>query len=316
MSARLRVLIVDPLHPDAIEQLRGEFEVTVQLGPSEDELRRLIADADVLVMRSGVRLSAETIAAAPGLRLVARAGTGLDNIDLGAAERAGVRVFNVPSQAASSVAEHAIALALAVTRRIPLANSQVRRDEWRKAELVGDELRGGTIGIVGLGAIGSRIAQLALGFQMRVLANVARPSERRRRDLAHEQIELVGLDLLLAESAVVCVATPLTARTRGLIGARELALMTDGSYVVNVARGGVVDEAELYAALASGRLAGAALDVVAAEGEKNPLGELDNVVLTPHIGAMTEQAQRRIGETVVASIRTALAGGRVASQVC
>lgn len=316
MSGRARVLIVDPLHPVAVEQLRGEFEVTVRLGPGEEELRGLVAGADVLVMRSGVRLSAETIAAAPSLRLVARAGTGLDNIDLEAAERAGVRVFNVPSQAASSVAEHAIALALAVTRRIPLADSQVRRNEWRKAELVGDELRGGTIGIVGLGAIGSLIARLALGFQMRVLASVARPSERRRRDLAHEQIELVGLELLLAESAVVCVAAPLTARTRGLIGARELALMAESAYVVNVARGGVVDEAELYAALAGGRLAGAALDVVAAEGEANRLGELDNVVLTPHIGAMTEQAQRRIGETVVASIRTALAGGRVANQVC
>ncbi len=311
-----RVLIVDPLHRSAIERLRSVCEVTVRLGPSQAELQELVCNAEVLVMRSGVRLTAAVIDAAPALRLVARAGVGVDNIDLAAAERAGVTVFNVPAQSSSSVAEFTFALVLAVTRRIPLASAQVRRNEWRKPELVGDELRDGTIGIVGLGAIGSLLAAHARGFQMRVLASVGSPSDRRRRDLAREGIELVDLDRLLREASVVCVTAPLTEETRGLIAAPELKLMPSGAYLVNVSRGGVVDEGALYAALERGELAGAALDVVAAEGEANRLAELDNVVLTPHIGAMTDQAQRRVGEAVVSSILAGLLGRPIATQVC
>lgn len=316
LSPATRVLVVDPLHREALERLESRFRVTVRLRPSEAELTQLIGDAEVLVMRSGIELTAAAIEAAPALRLVARAGVGVDNIDLSAAERAGVRVFNVPAQSSTSVAELAIALALAVTRRIPLAAAQVRRNEWRKPELAGDELHGRTMGVVGLGRIGSLIATLARGFQMRVLASVGRPTPGRRRELGRERVELVGLDALLRESDVVCLAVPLTGSTRGLIAARELELMGPRSYLVNVSRAGVVDEADLQAALAAGRLAGAALDVVASEGEATPLAELDNVVVTPHIGAMTDQAQRRVGEIVVSSILSGLEGGRVANQVC
>ncbi|HET8956367.1 MAG TPA: NAD(P)-dependent oxidoreductase [Solirubrobacterales bacterium] len=316
LNSATRVLVVDPLHREALERLESRFEVTVRLRPSDAELRRLIGDAEVLVMRSGIQLTAEAIGAARALRLVARAGVGVDNIDLAAAKRAGVRVFNVPAQSATSVAEFALALALALTRRIPLAAAQVRRNEWRKPELVGDELQDATMGVVGLGAIGSLIAARARGFQMRVLANVGRPTPRRRRDLAGEGVELVDLDELLREADVVCLAVPLTESTCGLLAARELELMGPRSYLVNVSRAGVVDEADLHAALADGRLAGAALDVVASEGEATPLAELDNVVVTPHIGAMTDQAQRRVGEIVVSSILSGLDGGRLANQVC
>jgi D-3-phosphoglycerate dehydrogenase / 2-oxoglutarate reductase len=316
LNPATKVLVVDPLHRDALERLESLFEVTVRLGPSESELRELIRNAEVLVMRSGIRLTAKVIGVARALRLVARAGVGVDNVDLAAAEGAGIRVFNVPAQSSTSVAEFTFALVLAVTRKIPLANYQVRRNEWRKPELVGDELRGRTIGIVGLGEIGSRVARLARGFQMRVLASVGRPSVRRRGQLAGEGVDLVGLDRLLRESDVVCVTAPLTDATRGLIATRELRLMGGDSYLVNVSRGGVVDEDALHTALSEGWLAGAALDVVVAEGEASPLAGLDNVVVTPHIAAMTDQAQRRIGEVVVSSILAGLSGRQIANRIC
>ncbi|HVW48292.1 MAG TPA: hydroxyacid dehydrogenase [Solirubrobacterales bacterium] len=311
-----RVLIVDPLHAEAIAALRERHEVEVRLGPSAAELAELIGDVDVLVLRSGVRVPAELIERAPRLRLIARAGVGVDNIDVAAARRAGIHVFNVPAQSAGSVAELAFGLLLAVARRIPLAAAGVRRDEWRKAELVGQELAGGTLGIVGLGAIGSLIARRALAFEMRVVAAVAAPSEERRRILAAEGVELLGLDAVLARADALCVVVPLTGRTRNLIDARALARLRPGAFLVNVSRGGVVDEDALRAALRDGHLAGAALDVVVTEGRPTPLAALDNVVVTPHIGAMTEGAQRRIGEIVVASIELDLAGGRVATRVC
>ncbi len=315
-NATAQVLVVDPLHRGALGKLTMLFDVIVRHSPPEAELYELIRDADVLVMRSGISLTAPMIASAPNLRLVARAGVGIDNIDLAAARRAGVRVFNVPEQSSASVAEFAFALILAITRRIPLADAQVRRGEWCKPSLTGVELRERTIGIVGLGAIGSIVARRALGFEMRVLACVARPSCGRRRRLLREGIELVDLDRLLREADVVCVTAPLTPANCGLIAKHELELMKERAYLVDVSRGGVVNEDDLHAALTSNKLAGAALDVVAAEGEASPLTALDNVIVTPHIAAMTEQAQRRIGEVVVASILAGLDGGHIANQVC
>lgn len=313
---RARILIVDPLHPAAVERLGERFEVIVKRCSSETDLQTAIRDVDVLVMRSGVRLTGPAIAAADRLKLVARAGVGVDNIDVTAARSAGVRVFNVPAQSSGSVAEFTIGLVLAAMRRIPLASAQVKRNEWRKPELVGHDLRHATIGVVGLGAIGSLVAELARSFGMRVLATVGRPNSHRRRQLDREGIELVDLRELLGRSTVVCVAAPLNESTRGLIAAEELDLMADRSYLVNVSRGGIVDEDDLYNALKNGKLAGAALDVVAVEGRPNRLAELDSVVLTPHIGAMTEQAQERIGEIVVESIIAGLDGGTVANEIC
>lgn len=311
-----KILIVDPLHPAAVRELDERFEVVMRHRPSEAELRTAIRDVDVLVMRSGVRLTGSVIAAAERLKLVARAGVGVDNIDIPAAQNAGIRVFNVPAQSSNSVAEFTFGLVLAVTRRIPLACAQVKRNEWRKSELVGQDLRNSTIGIVGLGAIGSVVAELACAFGMQVLATVGTPTSQRRRQLDGEGIELIGLSQLLAQAKVVCVAAPLNESTRDLIAAEELGLMINGSYLVNVSRGGVVNENDLYQALENGKLAGAALDVVAAEGQRNRLADLDNVVLTPHIGAMTEQAQERIGEIVVRSIIRGLNGERVANELC
>jgi D-3-phosphoglycerate dehydrogenase / 2-oxoglutarate reductase len=311
-----RVLIVDPLHESAVEQLRRRFDVTIELGPSEERLCELIGEVDVLVMRSGVRLGARAITAARRLTLVARAGAGVDNIDLAAARSAGVRVFNVPGQSAGAVAEFTLGLVLAVTRRIALADAQVRENLWRKPALVGRELRGSTLGLVGLGAIGSSIAQLALAFGMQVLATVARASEERRAQLRRRHIELVPLHDALARADVLCLAVPLTEQSRNLIAAEELSRMAPGAYLVNVARGAIVNERDLYDALASGRLAGAALDVVVEPGAPNPLAQLENVIVTPHIAAMTEQSQERVGRTVVDSIVGALRGEPLANQLC
>ncbi|MEV7729419.1 hydroxyacid dehydrogenase [Streptomyces sp. NPDC087917] len=301
-----RVLMVDPIHPDALRDLRLRHQVALHPKPTPARLVSLVRTADALVLRAGVRVTEEVIAAAPRLRTVIRAGVGLDNIDLTAAARAGVEVRNVPGGSADSVAELALGLMLAVCRRIVVGDRHTRSTVWHKRGLVGSELRGKTLGLVGFGSIGSRIASLAQGFGMEVVVAVARPGGDRARQLAERGIRLAPLEELLPAADVVCLSVPLTAATRGLIGRRELALMKADSYLVNVARGGTVDEAALLEALRSGALAGAATDVLAREGVPTELASLDNVVLTPHIGALTAEAQRRIGERVVELLDAAL----------
>ena len=314
---RPTVLILDPLHEDAIERLSERFSVTVRLQPPPAELVTLVRDATVIVLRSGVRLPADVFAAAGRLKVVARAGAGVDNIDLTAARRHDVVVFNVPGGSAGAVAELAYGLLLAAMRQIALADRQVRNGVWDKAALAGAELSGKTLGIVGLGAIGSRISRIASGFSLRVLATVGRPSPSRAADLATGGVTLTDLRMLLHTSDVVCVAVPLSATTRGLIGRDELASMKSTAYLVNVSRGGVVDEDALLAALRAGDLAGAGLDVHASEGGGvHAFAHMDNVVLTPHIGAMSVDAQRAIGDVVADSIVAALAGDPVANRVC
>ncbi|WUI00415.1 hydroxyacid dehydrogenase [Spirillospora sp. NBC_00431] len=314
MTARGRsrhVLVVDPLHEEAIAELRRSFEVRSVIRPPEAHLRSLLRDADVLVMRSGIKLIADHFAVAERLRIVARAGVGVDNIDLAAARRAGVRVFNVPDASADSVAEFAFGLILTVARRISLADRQVRDHQWNKAELAGTELRGKTLAVIGLGRIGSRVARLGRGFGMDIVAVVPDPDGATR-----DGVKVATLPTALARADVVILAVPLTEQTRRLITRDELALMKDSAYLVNVSRAEVVDEDDLYEALCTGRLAGAAVDVLAKERQATRLGELPNVVLTPHIGAMTDDAQRRIGRAVVESIRTLLAGGSVTGLLC
>lgn len=302
-----RVLMVDPIHPDALDDLRRRYQVALHPKPAPGQLVELARTADALVLRAGVRVTREVIAAAPRLRTVIRAGVGLDNIDVEAAARAGVEVRNVPGGSSDAVAELALGLMLAVCRRIVVGDRHTRSTVWHKQGLMGSELRGKTLGLIGFGGIGSRIASLAQGFGMEVVVAVARPGRDRARQLAERGIRLVALGELLPAADVVCLSVPLTADTRGLIGRAELALMKPDSYLVNVARGGTVDEEALLEALRSGALAGAATDVLAREGAPTELAALDNVVLTPHIGALTREAQRRIGERVVELLDEALA---------
>ncbi|MFC5666057.1 amino acid adenylation domain-containing protein [Kitasatospora misakiensis] len=313
-ARRARVLVLDPIDPGALDELRRRHDVTVALRPPVEDLLRLVRDQEVIVLRSGVRLDAPVIAAAERLRVIARAGSGIDNIDVEAARAAGATVFNIPAVSAPAVAELALGLMLTVGRHLALADRQVRSGIWNKAALSGVELGGKTLGLIGYGRIGSRIAALGRALGMRVLVDVARPDADRRHELERLDYELAPLKTLLPASDVVCLAVPLTDRTHHLIDAAALAAMKPTSLLVNVSRGLVVDEDALYEALAEGRIAGAGLDVVAEEGRPNRLHELDNVVITPHIGAMSVDSQVRIGRILVDSVAAALAGQEVPNQ--
>ncbi|MFH8787013.1 amino acid adenylation domain-containing protein [Streptomyces roseoverticillatus] len=310
---RTRVLVVDPLHESALAELHRTYDVHVELRPSADRLLRLVEDAEVIVVRSGVRIGADVIRAAPRLKVVARAGSGVDNIDLDAAAAAGVTVFNIPGVSAPAVAELALGLMLSAARHIVLADRQVRAGVWNKAALAGAELGGKTLGLVGVGRIGSRLARLARGLDMRVVATVDRDTPQRRAELEDQGIELTSPEQLLATADVVCLAVPLTDRTHHLIDDEALRAMKRSALLVNISRGPVVDEEALYRALTDGEIAGAALDVVAEEGNPGRLAELDNVVITPHIGAMSADSQERIGRILLDSLREALAGRKVAT---
>ncbi|WP_063772411.1 amino acid adenylation domain-containing protein [Streptomyces sp. NRRL S-495] len=313
-APRTRVLVLDPIDPGALDELRRRYDVTVALRPPVDELLRLVRDQEVIVLRSGVRLDAPVIAAAGRLKVIARAGSGIDNIDVAAARAAGATVFNIPAVSAPAVAELALGLMLTVGRHLALADRQVRSGIWNKAALSGVELGGKTLGLVGYGRIGSRIAALGRALGMRVVVDVARPDADRRHELERLDHELAPLKTLLPAADVVCLAVPLTERTHHLIDAAALAAMKPTALLVNVSRGLVVDEDALYEALAEGRIAGAGLDVVAEEGHPNRLHELDNVVITPHIGAMSVDSQVRIGRILVDSVAAALAGQEVPNQ--
>ncbi|MEU1312707.1 amino acid adenylation domain-containing protein [Streptomyces cinnamoneus] len=310
---RTRVLVVDPLHESALAELHRTYDVHVELRPSADRLLRLVEDTEVIVVRSGVRIGADVIRAAPQLKVVARAGSGVDNIDLDAAAAAGVTVFNVPGVSAPAVAELALGLMLSAARHIVLADRQVRAGVWNKAALAGAELGGKTLGLVGMGRIGSRVARLARGLDMRVVATVDRDTPQRRAEWEDQGIELTSPERLLATADVVCLAVPLTDRTHHLIDEGALRAMKRSALLVNISRGPVVDEEALHRALTDGEIAGAALDVVAEEGNPGRLAELDNVVITPHIGAMSADSQERIGRILLDSLREALAGRKVAT---
>jgi D-3-phosphoglycerate dehydrogenase / 2-oxoglutarate reductase len=313
---RPRVVVLDPVSPGALTDLERDHEVMVRLHPGHGELLGLAADADALVVRSGVTVTGDVIRAGRRLKVVARAGSGTDNIDLAACRAAGVQVFNLPGVSASSVAELAIGLLLSVTRNIALADRQVRAGLWNKPQLAGPGLQDRVLGVVGLGPIGSRIARLGSALGMKVLAAVDRPTPERDEELRGRGTERVGLRELLGTADMVCLAVPLTERTRNLIGAEELALMSTGSFLVNVSRGGVVDEDALLRALKDGGIAGAALDVHGQESGTPALTALDNVVLTPHIGATTTDTQDRVGRLLTEELRTVLAGGRATNRVC
>ncbi|MEV5161953.1 hydroxyacid dehydrogenase [Streptomyces sp. NPDC053728] len=307
-AERLRVLVVDPLAPKALADLGALYDVTVHMQPPQDVLTKLLRDQHALVLRSGVKLPREVIEHAEQLKVIARAGNGTDNIDLLAAAEAGIQVFNIPSVSSGAVAELALGLAFSVMRNIALADRQIRAGVWKKSELAGVELSQKTMGIIGLGSIGSRLARLAQGVGMNVVASVGRLTEERRAECASAGITLAPTDQVLRQADVVTLACPLNDHTRRLVTRAELALMKPTAYLVNVSRGGVVDEEHLYEALVHRRIAGAAIDVLAVEREPSRLSELDNVVLTPHIGAMTFDSQDRIGQILLEGLRLALAG--------
>jgi D-3-phosphoglycerate dehydrogenase len=300
------VLVAEELAPSALDVLARDFEVRRVDGADRDALLPALAGADAVLIRSATKLDAEALAAGPRLKVVARAGVGLDNVDVPAATARGVMVVNAPTSNIVSAAEQAIALLLACARNIAPAHAALRNGEWRRSRYTGVEISEKTVGIVGLGRIGVLVAQRMAAFGTRLIAYDPFVQPARAAQIG---VRLVSLEELLAESDFITIHLPKTPETAGLIGERELRLVKPSVRIVNAARGGLVDEAALATALQEGRVAGAGLDVYQTEPcTDSPLFALENVVATPHLGASTAEAQDKAGLAVARSVRLALQG--------
>ena len=300
------VLITEELSPAGIAELESGFEIRHADGADRAQLLPALADADAVIIRSATTIDAEALEHAPKLRVVARAGVGLDNVDVEAATRAGVMVVNAPTSNIVSAAEHAVALLLASARNVPQAMASLKSGQWKRSAFTGVELQDKVAGILGLGKIGVLVAQRLAAFGMTVIAYDPYVAAARAAQLG---VRLVSLDELLAESDFISVHLPKSAETVGLIADRQLRMVKPTVRIINAARGGLVDEDALARALAEGRVAGAALDVYATEPPaESPLLQMPNIVVTPHLGASTSEAQEKAGTQVARSVRLALAG--------
>jgi D-3-phosphoglycerate dehydrogenase / 2-oxoglutarate reductase len=312
-DSRPVVLIAEELSPATVEALGPDFEVRHCDGADRAELLSAIVDADALLVRSATKVDAEALTAARRLKVVARAGVGLDNVDVKAATQNGVLVVNAPTSNIVSAAELAVALMLAAARHVSPAHAALTRGEWKRSKYTGIELYEKTVGIVGLGRIGVLVAQRLSAFGMDVIAYDPYVQAGRAAQMG---VRMVSLEELMRESDFISVHLPKTAETVGLVGDDEFAVARPGLVLVNAARGGIVDEKALYDALKTGRIAAAGLDVFAQEPcTDSPLFELENVVATPHLGASTDEAQEKAGIAVARSVRLALAGELVPDAV-
>jgi D-3-phosphoglycerate dehydrogenase len=310
----MKVLIADALSPSALDIFRERgIEAVSRTGLSPAQLKEILPAYDGLAVRSATKVTREILEAAAGLKVVGRAGIGVDNIDVPAATQRGVVVMNAPHGNAITTAEHAIAMILALARKIPQANASTHAGKWEKERFVGVELAGKVLGIVGCGNIGSIVADRAHGLKMRVIAYDPFLSEERAKDLGVERVEL---DALLARADIVTLHTPLTDTTRHMIDAKALAKTKRGVRIVNCARGELVAEGDLKAAIESGQVAGAALDVFGQEpARSNPLFGLEQVVATPHLGASTSEAQEKVAVQIAEQMADFLLTGAVANAV-
>jgi D-3-phosphoglycerate dehydrogenase len=300
------VLLAEKLAPSVTDMLSDSCEIRYVDGTDRPALLAAVADADALIVRSATTVDAEVLGAAPRLKVVARAGVGLDNVEVPPATARGVLVVNAPTSNIVSAAEHAIALLLAALRRVPAADASLRGGEWKRSAYTGVELNGKTVGVVGLGKIGQLVAQRLLAFGTEIVAYDPYVAPARAAQLG---IELVSLDELLGRSDVISIHLPKTPETLGLIGKDQLAKTKPGVFIVNAARGGLVDEDALAEAVRSGQVGGGGIDVYVKEPTTaSPLFELPNVVVTPHLGASTVEAQDRAGTDVARSVLLALAG--------
>ncbi|MFZ0426696.1 MAG: phosphoglycerate dehydrogenase [Acidobacteriota bacterium] len=298
----MKILISDAMSDEGIEFLEheGSFEVANRPGLSPSDLLREIADASALIVRSKTKVTAEVIEAARKLRVVGRAGAGVDNIDLDAATRRGIVVMNTPGGNSVSAGEHAFALLMALARKIPFAHASLQAGKWNKSAFTGRELQGKTLGVLGLGKIGAVVAKRAIGFDMRVLAFDPFVTESYAADLG---AELQSVDSVLSQSDFVTLHLPLNEKTLHVINRENIERMKDGALLINAARGALIDEGDLIEALESGKLGGAALDVF--EGEPNvseAVRNAPNVILTPHIAGSTQEAQAKVGYDIAVQI--------------
>jgi D-3-phosphoglycerate dehydrogenase len=315
-DARLTVLVADDIARDGLAPLLDDprFDVVVQPGLKGDALADAIATADAVLVRSATKITADSLKRAERLRVIGRAGVGVDTIDLDAATARGIAVLTAPSGNTIAAAELTLALLLALVRRVPAADRSMKAGEWDRKGFSGTELHGKVLGLVGAGRIGSTVAQRARAFDMRVMAYDPFLSADQAQRLG---VQLAELDELLREADVISLHLPLTDATRGLIGAARLAIMKPTAVLLNVARGGIADETALVEALKAGRLAGAALDVFEKEPlpADHPLRSLENVVLTPHLGASTAEAQHEVALEIARAVRAALLEGDLSKAV-
>ncbi|MHA7986274.1 phosphoglycerate dehydrogenase [Rathayibacter sp. CAU 1779] len=307
------VLIAEELSPATVEALGPDFEIRNVDGTDRPALLEALSDADAVLIRSATKIDGEAIAAAPKLKVVARAGVGLDNVDIKASTEAGVMVVNAPTSNIISAAELTIGHILSLARHIPAGNASLSAGEWKRSKYTGTELYEKTIGIIGLGRIGALITARLQAFGTQIIAYDPYVTSARAQQLG---VQLVTLDELLQQADFVTIHMPKTPETLGMIGDDQFALMKKSAYIVNVARGGLIDEDALHRALTTGTIAGAGLDVFVSEPPlESPLITLDNVVVTPHLGASTAEAQEKAGVSVARSVRLALSGELVPDAV-
>ena len=310
MTDRLRVLVKEPIAEAGIRLLQERFDVDLN---GDAPLEGRMGDYDAIVIRSATKLTAELLEGAVRLKVIGRAGVGVDNVDVDAATRRGIVVANAPESTVVSAAEHAIGLLVALARHIPQAHASLKQGRWERSSYGGIELEGKTLGVLGFGRIGQQVARRAVGLGMRVVAYDPFVARDRFRELGVERAD--SADDVLGGADFLTLHLPLSEETRGFLDAGALAKMRPGARLVNAARGELVDEDALLDALRSGQLGGAALDVFSTEPYLGPLLELDNVVVTPHLAASTEEAQDRAGVIVAEQVVAALEGGLVTNAV-
>lgn len=296
----MKVLIADPISDEGIDILCSCAEVDIKTGLTPEEIISLIGNYEALVVRSQTKVTAKVIEAGKKLKVIARAGVGVDNVDVEEATRRGILVVNAPDANVISAAEHAIALMLALARHIPQANAILKSGVWQRGKFMGTEVRGKTLGIIGLGKVGSAVAKRAQALEMKLIAYDPYITADYARS---RQVELIPLEQLLKESDFITLHLTLTPGTKGLIGAKELAMVKPTVRIINCARGGIIDEEALAKALKEGRVAGAAIDVFATEpATECVLFGCDNIIVTPHLGASTIEAQAVAAKDVAEQI--------------
>ncbi|MFQ5997681.1 MAG: hydroxyacid dehydrogenase [Candidatus Bathyarchaeia archaeon] len=302
----VRILVCDKIHEDGLQILRqADFKVDVKIDLSKNQLLSLINEYDALIVRSRTLITSEIVEKMNRTKIIARAGVGLDNIDVVAAEKKKIEVINAVEAVTESVAEHTLALLLSASRQITVADSALKQGHWTKSRLTGIQLEGKTLGLVGAGRIGGRVAALAKALGMQLIAFDIIQNQSLTKDLG---LQWLSLEDVLRKSDVISVHASLTPETQGMIGEREFSMMKDGCIILNVARGGLINEEALLRALKSGKISAAGLDVYQEEPPKNlELVKLQNVVCTPHIAAQTEEAQRstsiHVAEVIVKNLK-------------
>ncbi len=302
----MKILVSDPLSPEGVALLQQQARVDIRTGLAQEQLIELIGDYDALIVRSSTRVTAPVIEAGKQLKVIGRAGVGVDNIDVPKATEKGIVVINAPEGNTISAAEHTLALLTALARHIPAASWSVKQKKWKREAYLGVELNRKNLGLIGLGRIGSEVARRGRALGMKVLGYDPYISAEHAEKSG---VEMLPLPALLQQADFVSLHLPLNPATRHLLGAAEISLMKPGARLINCARGGLVDEAALYRALVEGKIAGAALDVMEKEPPSdNPLVDLENVIITPHLGASTREAQVNVAVQVAEQVLKALRG--------